>query len=488
MLRFVADGDFAVPDLFPAAPATTVRTIYYDTPERWLARSGVSLRYRGGEAWTVRLPAPKSGLEYDYSLPVTGTGVIPPELLDLVTAHRRSAGLAAAVTLRTRRTAYELGFADVVHDDVSVIDGRRVVARFHEIEVAPRQDRPKQLRRLEEALLDAGAAPADDVEPEHLRALGPLEPAPLVRPAPLPPKARAGEVVTEAIRRGVARIAGYDAFARLRETMPNGDTPVHQMRVGTRRLRSDLQTFQALLDPVWTGTLRVELSWLAEALGGARDIEVLRDRLRQTAASDPLAPLDEAAVARIDAALAERHEEALAVLDEALHDPRYVLLLDALVEAAATPRFTALASERAADVLPGIVRRPWRRLVVGGGAAPGAGELTPDLPDDEWHEVRKRAKRARYAADAVSGVVGEDAVLLAKAIARAQGVLGEHQDAAIAAETWLDIAAADPGDHAMAVTAGRLAERERAAVTRSRAAFPAVWAAVIEEKNIAWLR
>ncbi|GGM19927.1 CHAD domain-containing protein [Dactylosporangium sucinum] len=487
MLRFVADGDFAVPDLSQAGPPATVRSIYYDTPDRWLARSGVSLRYRSGEDWTVRLPAPKSGLEYDYSLPVTGAGVIPPELLDLVTAHRRSAGLAAAVTLRTRRTVHKLGFAEVVHDDVSVLDGRRVVSRFHEIEVVPREDRPKQLRRLEEALLDAGAT-VDDGVPEHVRALGPLQPAPLVRPAALPPKARAGEVVTEAIRRGVARIVDHDAFARLRETMPNGDTPVHQMRVGTRRLRSDLQTFQALLDPVWTAGLRGELSWLAEALGGARDVEVLRDRLRRTAASDPLAPLDEAAVERIDAALAERHEEALAVLDGALHDPRYVLLLDALVEAAATPRFTALAAERAADVLPGIVRRPWRRLVVGGGAAPGAGELTPDLPDDEWHEVRKRAKRARYAADAVSGVVGEDAVLLAKAIARAQGVLGEHQDAAIAADTWLDIAAADLDDHAMAVTAGRLAERERAAVTRSRAAFPAVWAAVIEEKNIAWLR
>ena len=43
---------------------------------------------------------------------------------------------------------------------------------------------------------------------------------------------------------------------------------------------------------------------------------------------------------------------------------------------------------------------------------------------------------------------------------------------------------ADPDDHALAVTAGRLYERERAAVARgARAAFPAVWAAVGEAKT-----
>jgi CHAD domain-containing protein len=500
--KYLVDDGFTMPDLSAAGRVTakepvSLKATYYDTAERLLARHGISLRYRKndapGKAWTLKLPSSRVGIRHEHSRPAAGARVIPPDLLDLVTAYRRGRKLAPAAVLRTVRTVYDVAdrdgtvLAEVADDVVSVLDGRRVELRFREIEVERVAGNPPLLDRIEALLLGAGASKGEFV-PKHVRALGPLEPPVLVVAGPLRPRASAGEVVTAAIRRDVTRIFRHDPFARLRETMPNGDTPVHQMRVGTRRLRSDLQTFQALLDPAWTAALRAELSWLADALGGARDVEVLRARLHRTAAADPLTPPDADALERIDAALAVRHEAALAVLDEALHAPRYVALLDALVEAAHAPRLSTLADSAAETVLPGIVRKPWRRLVFGGGAAPGAGGLTPDLPDDEWHEVRKRAKRARYAADAVKAVVGADAVLLAKAIARAQGVLGEHQDAAIAADAWLDVAATHPRNHVLAVTAGRLFERERAAVTRARAAFPAVWESVMEEKNIAWLK
>jgi CHAD domain-containing protein len=500
--KYLVDDGFTMPDLDAAGKVrvrgpVALRATYYDTTERLLARHGVSLRYRTIDArsrtWTVRLPSSTPGVRHEHNRPSAGAGVVPADLLDLVTAYRRGRTLLPAAVLRTVRTVHDVAdrdgnvLAEVADDAVSVMEGRRVVSTFREIEVGRVGAEPRTLDKIERLLLRAGARTGDFV-PEHVRAMGTLEPPVLVAPAPLQRKARAGDVVTEAIRRDVARIFKHDPFARLRQMMANGDTPVHQMRVGTRRLRSDLQTFQALLEPEWTAGLRAELAWLAEALGGARDVEVLRARLHRTASADPLSPPDPGAVERIDAVLASRQAKALATLDAALHSRRYAKLLDALVTAVQAPRLSPLARERADRVLPGIVRKPWRRLVIGGGGAPGAAGLTPDLPDDDWHEVRKRAKRARYAADAVSPVVGTEAAQLAKAIARAQGVLGEHQDAAIAADAWVEAAAAGPGDVALAVTAGRLFERERAAVTRARAAFPAVWESVMEDKNIAWLK
>ena len=62
---------------------------------------------------------------------------------------------------------------------------------------------------------------------------------------------------------------------------------VHQARVATRRLRSDLRTFQSLVDPVWASALRDELGWLAEILGSVRDGDVMLERMRERAAELP---------------------------------------------------------------------------------------------------------------------------------------------------------------------------------------------------------
>lgn len=299
--------------------------------------------------------------------------------------------------------------------------------------------------------------------------------------------ARAADVVTTAVRRHVARILDHDPLVRLRATVGDDDTAVHQMRVGCRRLRSDLRTFAPLLEPEWAGQLRQELSWLAGVLGGARDAEVLRARLRGTASADPLMPPDPAAIARIDADLAARQDDALAELDEALAGERYLRLVETLVAAAREPQLTDAARGRAAKVLPRLVSRPWRQFAYGARGVDGAADLRQDSPDARWHAVRIRGKRARYAVEAVAGAVGGQAPRLAEALGAVQDLLGEHQDAAVAAETWLSVALSDPEDHALAVTAGRLFERERAAVRAARAGFPDAWRAASRRRLVAWL-
>ncbi len=127
-------------------------------------------------------------------------------------------------------------------------------------------------------------------------------------------------------------------------------------------------------------------------------------------------------------------------------------------------------------------------MAFGADGVTGAGELDPNAPDDNWHEVRIHAKRTRYAVEAVAGVLGGEAAAFARALTDVQDLLGEHQDAAVAAETWLSIANSDPDDHALAVTAGRLCERERATVRGVRAAFPAAWKAASTRRLTEWMR
>jgi CHAD domain-containing protein len=506
---------FAVPELGDCLPEgghvvtrepKYLRALYYDTADLRLARSGASLRFRRGDPlpWTVKLPTEVPGVRNEISR-AGAPGTIPGELIALVTAYTRGALLEPAAVVRTTRRVHELRDADdkllaeLDDDTVSVLDGKTVRLKFREIEVERHEGGRKLLDRVDARLRETGASVGAFL-PKHVRALcalhttaevdagalGPPEPAP--PSSALSGKASAAEVVTEALRTDIARVFSNDPLVRLRAPLPGGDTAVHQMRVGSRRLRSDLRTFRPLLSATWVDELRTELAWLAGALGSARDAEVLRDRLRRTAAIDPVAPLDEASVARIDAELAARHEDALTALDVVLRSDRYRALLERLVTAAAAPPLAAAQAEQPArDLLPRLVSRPWNRLVHGKDGISGAGDLDPLAPDSHWHAVRVRAKRARYAIEAVAGVLGGSAAELGRAVAAVQNLLGEHQDAAVAAETWLSIARQDPDDHTLAVTAGRLAERERAVVREMRAQFPAVWRNATRRRLVDWL-
>jgi CHAD domain-containing protein len=500
--KYEVDAAFVVPDLAAASgarvvaksPATLTAT-YWDTADLRLARAGASLRHRKGdpEPWTVKLPADIPDSRHEISR-AGKPGRVPHDLLDLVASLTRGATVSPVAVVRTVRQAYDVLdgderlLAEVADDAVAVIDGRRVRDRFREIEVERKGGGPKVLDRIDAALRDAGGKRGEFV-PKHVRALGPAASAEpdLVPPGELPGNPTAGDVVTSAIRRSVGRLLAHDPLVRLRQPVGDDDTAVHQMRVACRRLRSDLRTFRPLLESDWSGALRDEVKWLADALGAARDAEVLQARLRATATADPLCPLDDAAVARMNSVLEARHTAAIDDLYRVLRSSRYVALVDALVAAAREPKLTEQAEKPAKDILPGLVARPWRRFKKGRKGGVGAADLDPAAADQQWHAVRINGKKARYAAEAVAPALGGAAAELAKALSRVQNVLGEHQDAAVAGETWLSIADEKPGDRALAVTAGRLFEREREAIRNARADFPAAWRRASKRKTTGWL-
>ncbi len=505
-LKFAVHGLFALPDLGAVVDGVRVRAlgrrrllaVYFDTPDLRLARAGVTLRHRTGEdgpPWHLKLPTGAVNVREELGADGSADEPPPEELTVLVTAWVRGGTLAPVATLRTDRATYLVErdgpaggaddgtraggtvLAEVVDDTVSVLDGLKVVSRFREVEVERREGDGDLLTRIGEVLAGAGAV-GGEFTPKAIRALGPRAAAPPDISAPTSPRpmAPAADTVSFALRATVRRLLEYDVRVRRDEA-----DAVHQMRVCCRRLRSDLRTFAPLVDPEWAAPLVEELRWLADALGGPRDAEVLRARLRTTTEADPLAPVDAHAVARMDADLAERGERARADLADVMRAARYVALLDRLVDAANAPAMVELSTQPAAYVLPSVVGAAWHSL------AKSVRKLDPDAEDEVWHRARKRAKRARYAAEAASAALGDDAVRLGKAGAKVQNVLGEHQDAAVAAQEWLDLAARHPEDPVLTVTAGRLAERERAAVRAARAAFAAVWSKASRAKVVGWL-
>lgn len=491
-VKLTAWAGFTLPDLagivegvsVVPVPTRILDAVYYDTTDLRLARWGITLRFRDGDGsgWTVKLPHDGDGpalvrREVGFAGP---PGAPPTDAADLVKAYVRTSPLVPVARLRTKRQGMQLRdedacpLAEVVCDEVSVLDGRRVAARFLEVEAEVDGRASKELLEgVLRRLRDAGAGDADPT-PKLVRALGTRATAPPEVVVPdLPEDCTAGDVIRVAIARSVSRVLLHDPGVRL------GDDPedVHQARVGTRRLRSDLRTFGPLLSSEWASALREELSWIALALGEVRDADVLTERLRAQAAELP--EVDAAGFAPILRRLADAREAARERLLQAMRSERYLMLLDRLVAAANGPQLAGEAGGPAKAVLPDLVAGPWRKLRT-------AVRRLPSTPSDEdLHAVRIRAKRARYAAEAAAPVFGKSARRFADAVAGVQGVLGDHHDAVVA-ESWLR-AAVVQADVSEALVLGELLAAQRAAAARCRSTWRDTWKKANKKKLRAWL-
>jgi CHAD domain-containing protein len=284
----------------------------------------------------------------------------------------------------------------------------------------------------------------------------------------------AADVLVAGLTRSVKRLVAHDPVIRLEDD----DEAVHQARVATRRLRSDLRTYGELLDTEWSDPIRDELRWLADALGEVRDADVLGARLRRQL--EALRRPERVVGGSLLAAIGEERNAARQRLLAVLDSPRYLQLLDTLVDAVHAPRLLPAASSPAKQVLPRLVRKPWNDL------ERRASRLGPRSADEEFHAVRIRAKRARYAAEVAAIVVGAPAEKLADELGRVQDVLGEHQDACNA-RAWVRRASLDLESPA-AFVAGQVAALQDVDAARLRSEWPAAWQRARKGALRAWLK
>jgi CHAD domain-containing protein len=493
--KFDVTDDVEIPDLGGVSmrdgSTVTLTATYWDTPDRRLLRWGHTLRHRrasdGSEGgWTLKLAVPSKSSRSDLDreeVSVPGSSQFPPaELRSLVKGIVRTEPLQRIATITTNRRRVELAghgpddraAVEISDDRVSSTVDNAPGTAFRQIEVeakAPGAD--PLLDAVSRSLARAGAIPTTSSKLARVLE-GSVDPEIVVPPAR--PKMSIEDLARAAIGSGAMRLIQNDPAARL------GSDPeaIHQARVATRRLRSDLKTIEPLLAPARVERLREELAWVGELLGAVRDLDVLIERVDELA--DRLPEERDAAPAIVDALREDRRVRHVELVD-GLGSPRYVHLLDELVKANGSPPMAAGVDGRRSvrPSLRPLVRKAWRRL------ARAVKRLDADPSDEDLHEIRKRAKRARYAAELSVGVLGTDAGKLARRLEALQDVLGELQDAVVA-EQRLGWIGRNRLTNGAAFGAGTLVCEEREARAEARAGWPAVWKAARAKRRRRWMR
>jgi inorganic triphosphatase YgiF len=258
-------------------PERILCSAYFDTDDLRLAAGSVTLRRRGSgddsPVWQLKLPRVSSDrLEVEWPVPAE---MVPTEIRELLIAYTRGRPLVRVAELLTRRSGVlvrEEGrdVAEVVHDEVEVVDENAAGNRFEELEIELVDGSGRDLRRLARRLREAGAVEPDG-RPKLMQALD-------IRPTPdgWGRPRTAAEHLESALRRQYREILAHDPGSRL------GLDPedLHNHRTAIRRLRAFLRVCRPFVDQLWADGLRGALRPAGRSLASVRDLDVLIDELR----------------------------------------------------------------------------------------------------------------------------------------------------------------------------------------------------------------
>ncbi|WP_149830559.1 CYTH and CHAD domain-containing protein [Streptomyces tailanensis] len=489
--RKYESDESGLPDLTGVAGVATVidkgvaelDAVYYDTPDERLAAASITLRRRTGgddEGWHLKFPV-SSGVRDEIQSPLSDT--LPRELAGLVRSRVREAELVPLVRLLSTRDVSDLLDAEgslLAEVSVDAVVAQRLTedgrtAQWSEIEVELADDGdPAFLDKVDKKLRKAGVRPSES--PSKLaRAL--RETAPKSKNKGKKKRGKAeelGEPVTPGdhvlayVRAQRDAIVAFDPAVR-RDVFDS----VHSMRVATRRLRSTFKSYGKVLDRAVTDPIGDELKWLAGELGVDRDQEVLTERLTEALADLPESLVTGPVRTRLRTWAETDGAGARSGLIAILDGQRYLDLLDSLDAVIADPPLLKAAFKDPEKVIRKAVERGFGKvsaLVEEALAHPSGADR--DVP---MHEARKKAKRARYAAEAATPLLGGPAKDLVRDMKSLQNHLGDHQDSVMARETLREIAfqAHEAGESAF--TYGLLYGREERRAELAEAALPEMW-------------
>lgn len=424
-----------------------LQSVYYDTPDLALWQSGLVLRVRaagrrrivgvktrgvvrGGLVVRDELEGPLAGAAIDprrVSRAALLASIAEPRLRRAVEKAAAGQRLGPRVETRFQRRTLRLRLGtatiELALDQGEVRAGRSRLP-IHELEL-------ELLSGHSYALFDVALRLANDFELRPA-SLGKAERgfARLLGAGPTPSRAapvalRPGASLDDTVHSVLGECMRHLTANQLAAERAEGPEGVHQMRVGTRRLRSALRLFDAWLPIRATQALTDELRWLGRELGRARDLDVfVGELLGPIAKSRP----EDAGLGALHAAAESARAEAHVAVRTALRSQRYALLvlrLGRFVEGTPLRRgqLAALHAPARRAVRPLLRQRAVRMLELGA--------RLDQLSARQLHRLRIRTKRLRYAIDLLGPLFDvEAAARSARRLAELQDALGHLNDLA----------------------------------------------------------
>lgn len=362
---------------------------YFDTNDRRLFKKGFTLRIRRTgdvRVQTVKAVGPSASLfaRSKWETPLEGDGPVLDHANPLRSEFGKDLALSPAFQMDVERRVWTVEQSGsqirVVLDQGAVVSGERS-APFHQIALQLKDGARKDLfslaRRVEETVpIRFGVSSSAE------RGFALLEKQRLAYKAEnlhLDKTMRAAAlfhtIATSCFRQ--FRL-NEDIFLHHRNA-----EALHQARVAVRRLRSAFTLFKPLFDGNELSRLKDEFRWLAGTLGEARNLDVLMTKAKDADLRDRLSAAREVACdGAIDALSSSRARALMLDFNEWLH------CADALAAPDTKEQREAPAPEFAGAVLERMRKRLKKR-----GASLAA------IDDEHRHEVRKDAKKLRYATE-----------------------------------------------------------------------------------------
>jgi CHAD domain-containing protein len=276
-----------------------------------------------------------------------------------------------------------------------------------------------------------------------------------------------GAVALGVLRRQFTAMLAKEPGTRLGDDVEE----LHEMRVATRRLRAALSLFADVL-PETALKAREEISWVGQGLGAVRDLDVQIEQLDGWL--DTAEPEDRQALAILRSLLQAQRETARTAMLEMLDSRRYEAFVNRFSRTLRARHLarSGPAAQPALALAPELIETRFRSVRKAGK------RIGPDSPATDYHRLRIRAKRLRYALEFLGDLYPGSTQAVIKRLVGVQDLLGLHQDADVAINRLrqLALSGAEELDPRTIFALGEIAQRHRHAAIQLRAQFPTAYA------------